>query len=80
MNKKIINLIKSFEKKHKAVAEEDGNTDCSIRENEIFRVAPRKEWLGDDESWKKAIQEQKQKDKYIKCYVCEFIKKLKGFA
>ncbi len=76
MNKRI-KLINKFEKKHKYI-EEDGFTDCSIVENEIFRVTPkRKDWLGDDESYKKALKEQKETDKIIRCYVCEFIKELK---
>lgn len=76
MNKSMKKLIRAFEKKHKYV-DEDGNTDCSIVDNEIYRVASKKEWLDTEESRQRALKEQKERDKEIKCYVCEFIKKLK---
>ena len=74
---KALKLIKNFQRNHKRVFDE-GNTDCVLVENEIWRVASkRKDWLGDDESYDEAIKEQEEKDKSIRCYVCEFINKLK---
>jgi hypothetical protein len=73
--KKLINL---FIRRHKYIdAESGGDSDCEITYNDIHRVAPRKEWLGDNESWKKAMKEQKERDDYCGCYVCAFIKQLR---
>jgi hypothetical protein len=51
--------------------------ECSIVDNFMTRTAPRKKWLGDDESWEKSKKEEKERDENIRCPTCEFIKKLK---
>ena len=80
LKKEIEKIINKFERNHKKVFDSgDGDyfVDCSIVDNFITRTAPRKEWLGNDESWKKAKEEESERDKHIRCYVCEFIEKLK---
>lgn len=77
VNKKKLKIIDKFEKKHKKIYGDCGETDCCLVENEIFRVADRKDWLGDDENYAKSIKEQKYKDRYLRCYVCEFIKEIR---
>lgn len=79
MNKnKIIKLIKSFEKEHKKIFDDSGgDTDCNIVDNEIHRIASKKEWGGTEEEWKTAKKEQVEMDKCVRCYTCEFIKELR---
>ena len=76
--KKIKNLIKNFERRHKKVyLNEEYFVDCQIVENSLTRVAPKNEWLGDAENWKEAKKEEAERDKSVKCFTCEFIKDLK---
>lgn len=77
VEKNILKIINNFQRNHKRVYDDEGNTDCPLVENEIFRVASKKEWLGNEDEWRKALKEQAEKDKNIRCYVCEFIRKLK---
>ena len=70
-------LIKAFMKEHQYTDPECGDTDCGNIQNKIFRVSSRKKWLGTDESWKEAKRNEKQRDKEVCCYICEFIKRLK---
>jgi len=75
---RIIKLIKQFKKEHEEIFDDvTGDTDCVLVSRRICRVAPKQRWLGTDESYKQAIREQKEMDKVLKCYVCEFIKQLK---
>jgi len=81
--KEIKKLIKDFKKEHKKVYNSDDgdySVECSIVDNYTTRTAPRKEWLGDDESWKRAKEEEKEGDKSIRCPTCEFIKKIKELS
>jgi len=79
MHKKILKLIKSFEKKHKEINGGDGDyfTDCPIMEQTITRTAPLSEWMGNKESWERSMKEQEFFDKNTTCQTCEFINKLK---
>ena len=75
---KVLKIIKKFEREHKKVYEEDGGEcDCQIVYSQCHRIASKKEWLGTEEEWKKSKKEEKEMDKCIRCYVCEFIKELK---
>ena len=79
-NKEILKLIRNFERKHKKVwdsGDGDYSVDCVVIDNFMTRTAPRKKWLGDDESWNRTKKEEAERDKEISCYVCKFIKKLK---
>lgn len=77
---KIIKLINRFEKRHKKIFKTpDGDfyCDCPIIENQARRISSRKDWLGDDESWKRSKREEKERDKNIRCFSCKFIQKMK---
>ncbi|MBU0959450.1 MAG: hypothetical protein KKB31_05890 [Nanoarchaeota archaeon] len=79
---KVRDIIKFIEKelqKHKKaeIFEDEPCTDCPIIEQQMTRVASRKEWLGDNKSWEEAKKHEEFMDKNISCQFCDFCKELK---
>ena len=69
---KVCDAVKKFERLHKEV-DEEGNTDCPIMYNQIYRIASKREWLGTERQRQRAIKIRLKEIKLTNCYVCDFL-------